>query len=97
MLSGRDPNKTVVAEDDAGAAGQLVEVCLPPLDQAGGNLDESTLGQFPVLQRSVNKIKLFSLRWSILSILTLKILVNQNVNSVQIHENLVWSVLEPSL
>ena len=56
VLSGRHPHEPVVAEDDTGAAGQLVEVGLPPLDQAGGHLDESALGQFSVLERSANRI-----------------------------------------
>ena len=56
VLSGRDPDEAIVAEDDAGAAGQLVEVGLSPLDQAGGHLDESALGKFPVLERSAIKM-----------------------------------------
>ena len=52
VLCGRDPYEAVVAEDDAGAARQLVEVDLPPLDQAGGHLDERALGELPVLERS---------------------------------------------
>ena len=55
VLSGRHPNEPVVAQDNTGAAGQLVEVGLPPLDQAGGHLDESALGQLPVLERSAQR------------------------------------------
>ena len=59
VLSGRHPNEAIVAEDDAGAAGQLVKVGLPPLNKAGGHLDECALGQLSVLQRSAgNKIQI---------------------------------------